>query len=192
MFRIALFAAAWIAFDPGGKVLCGHVVNATPQAELTGTYARVGIVDPIVEAQSKGSGIVLVEPVFIDELLACKKGGTREDSEFILQKQGSGYVIILPKVGVSCALVELGTLEELPDGELLLRSSCTLSGEGRINPIRGDQEDRFWKEKREDGEWLVVATRIKWRKRTLFRSTRMEYRSLVRFREIKPEPKGSL
>jgi hypothetical protein len=169
----------------------GAVVQSAETARvqnLEGRYERTGVVDRAVEVQFRGLGLVLVPPVFIDELLTCPRRGTSGDSEFIFRKQGPAmYMALLPKSGVACALTELGSLVELTDGALLLRRSVTLTGEGS-SPIHGDQEDRFSKERRDGLEWLVVETRIEWTKRSLFRSKKMEYRSLVRFRKLAELP----
>lgn len=183
MRRLNLFPILIAGLTLGGLCVWAENAGSGHVQNLEGRYERTGIVDRAIEAQYKGLGLVLVAPVFIEELLTCPKRGTRADSEFILRKQGAGYIAFLPKAGVSCALAELGSLVETLDGALLLRRSVTLTGEGS-NPIHGDQEDRFSKEKLDGTEWLVVATRIEWTKRSLFRSKKMEYRSLVRFRAI--------
>jgi hypothetical protein len=188
MSRIRVLVVAFAGLALGGQCLLAQNPMATPVQNLTGQYERIGVVDPAVEVQFKGLGLVLVPPVSIDELLACPQRSIQGDSEFVFRNQGRiGYVIVLPNVGTTCALSELGVLVETDVGALVLRRPVTLTGEGS-SPIHGDREDRFTKERRDGIEWLVIETRIEWTKRSLFRSKRVEYRSLVRFREIAERP----
>jgi hypothetical protein len=156
---------------------------------LVGRYERTGVVDRTVEAQYKGLGPVLPRPVFIDGLLPfAPQKWTGQDKDFILQRSGSSdYVLTLPKEDKSLTLGNVGDLAELSDGTLLLRRRGVLAGEGNI-PVDADEQVRLFKEERDGSRWLVVDSRIEWTKRSLFRSKKMEYRSLVRFREISASP----
>ena len=185
MWRIHMLAVVLIGLVFCGRSLLAQNAKAAPVSDLTGSYERIGVVDPVVEAQFRGLGLVLVPPVSIDELLACPHRGIEGDSEFTFRKQDqNGYVIALLGTGTTCALSELGSLVKKEDGALRLRRSVTLTGEGS-SPIHGDQEDRFTKEKRDGVEWLVVETRIDMTKRSWFRSRHVEYRSVVRFRQLR-------
>ncbi len=184
MWRLRLLPVVVMGLTFEGPGAWVQAAETARVQNLDGRYERTGVVDRATEAQFKGLGLVLVPPVFIDELLTCPRRGISGDSEFIFRKQSTaGYVALLPKAGVACVLTELGSLVELTDGALLLRRSVTLTGEGS-RPIRGDQEDRFSNQRRDGLEWLVVETRIEWTKRSLFRSKKVEYRSLVRFRKL--------
>jgi len=184
MWRICVLAVVLVALEFGGRSLSAQNAKATLMSDLTGSYERIGVVDLVVEARFKGLGLVLVPPVSIDELLTCPHRGIQGDSEFVFRKQDQkGYVIALPRAGTTCALSELGNLTKTEDGSLLLRRTVTLTGEGS-SPIHGDQEDRFRKEKRDGVEWLVVETRIDMTKRSWFRTRHVEYRSIVRFRQL--------
>lgn len=182
MWIFRLFPIVLVGLSFGSPDVLAKEAKSIGQ-NFAGRYERAGIVDQTIDDQYKGLGIVLVPPVFIDELLSFPRRGTREDIEFILHRQSAGYEILLPKIGISCALADLGNVIELADGVLLLRRSISLTGEGR-SPIHGDQEDRFSTEKREGIEWLAVETRIEWTRRLLFWSKKVEYRSLVRFRKL--------
>lgn len=184
MRGMRVFAVMLVSLVFCARSLLAQDAKAAPVSDLAGDYERTGVVDPIVEAQFKGLGIVLVPPVSIDELLVCPHRGSEGDSEFAFRKQGqNGYVIVLTRSGMTCALSELGRLVKREDGALLLRRPVTLTGEGS-RPIHGDQEDRFTKEKLDGVEWLVVETRIDMTKRSWFRSRQVEYRSVVRFRQL--------
>lgn len=184
MWRICVLAVVFVGLGLDGRSLLAQNAKPTPASDLTGRYERIGVVDPVVEAQFKGLGLVLVPPVSIDELLTCPHRGIQGDSEFVFRKQDqNGYVIELPGAGTTWALSELGSLAKKEDGSLLLRRTVNLTGEGS-STIHGDQEDRFTKEKRDGVEWLVVETRIEMTKRSWFRNRQVEYRSVVRFRQL--------
>ena len=149
--------------------------------DIEGRYARVGVVDPIIEAQFKGVGLVLVRPVSIDELLFFSKRGTHEDIDFIVKKRAKAdYVMVLEKADVTCVVSDIGNVVELPDKSIVRRRAVTLTGEGS-SPIPATQEEHITREKYDSQEWLVVYTRIEMVKRSWFRSQKVEYRSLVRF-----------
>lgn len=142
------------------------------------------MVDRTVEKQFDSSGIVLVGPAYIDELLVFQKRGTRDDLTFILKKRGTAdYVLVLPKADVTNAFVELGRVVESPDGSLLIQKSTMLGGEGSRD-INGNEADSIYMENKEGAEWLVIETRITWMQRSWFKQKKREYRSLVRFRKL--------
>lgn len=185
IFQLIPIVTVGLALGPGAFAQSSSTVR---MQNLEGRYERTGVVDRAIEAQYKGLGLVLVEPALIDELILFPQRGTREDTEFLVQKRGnSDYLLILPKANVTRALTDLGSVVEMPDGSLALRRTVTITGEG-VNSIYGDQQDRFSKIKRDGGEWLVVETRIEWTRRSWFKSKKVEYRSLVSFHLTTDEP----
>lgn len=184
MWRFPLLPAFIVAVVFSGP--CALAQNAISNVQnLEGRYERTGVVDRAVEAQFEGLGPVLPRPVFIDGHLPFPpKRWLGEDKDFIVQRLGnSDYIFILPKEDKRCRLADYGSLTELNDGTLLLRRRVTLAGEGTI-PVGAVEEVRLSKGDHDAAKWLVIETRIEWTKRSLFRSKKMEYRSVVRFREV--------
>lgn len=163
------------------KLNCVAWLNAGESIE--GAYLCEGIVDTEVESQYKGTGIVMIDPVTIAELL--HRADLRKEScpFFELVKTDDSFELLSAQGKRMFWLSEIGEVTSNDEGQLLIHGSVKLTAEGTFSKA-AQKTHRLYAESVDDVRWLVLDTLITWRERKWFRKKEMSYRSIVRFREM--------